>query len=219
MALEAALRQPTRAESVAKLIEAARREDWRAPLERIAAGGDLPTLQRELEASRVRWAIGLFLRGDPLGVDVPIAFTVAQVNEVRNLRLLGECCRRSVGGCGPSATDRPVGRTMGRLTALTTTELEPGYRLAGVSTRAIGSVGEASKSPSGAPRQRWRGRHCRRSRALLHRARCSATAPDRLAQLAARRRTTGRRRGARRSRAACAAPADPLGGGRLRDHV
>ena len=90
VALEAALRQPTRAESVAKLIEAARREDWRAPLERIAAGGDLPTLQRELEASRVRWAVGLFLRGDPLGVDVPIAFTVAQVNEVRNLRLLGE---------------------------------------------------------------------------------------------------------------------------------
>ena len=90
VALEKALRQPTRAEAVAKLIEAARRADWRAPLERIAAGGDLPTLQRELETSRVRWAVGLFLRGDPLGLDVPIAFTVALVNEVRNLRLLGE---------------------------------------------------------------------------------------------------------------------------------
>lgn len=89
-ALEAALRQPTRAEAVAKLADAARREDWRAPLERIAAGGDLPTLQRELEASRVRWAVGLFLRGDPLGLDVPIAYTVATENEVRNLRLLGE---------------------------------------------------------------------------------------------------------------------------------
>ena len=42
-ALETALRQPTRAEAVARLIDAARREDWRAPLERIAAGGDLPT--------------------------------------------------------------------------------------------------------------------------------------------------------------------------------
>jgi V/A-type H+-transporting ATPase subunit C len=89
-ALETALRQPTRPEAVARLVEAARREDWRAPLERIAAGGDTPTLQRELEASRVRWAVGLFLRGDPLGLDVPIAFTVAQENEVRNLRLLGE---------------------------------------------------------------------------------------------------------------------------------
>ena len=35
---------------------------------------------------------------------------------------------------------------MGRLIVLTTPELEPGYRLAGVSTRAIGSVGEASKA-------------------------------------------------------------------------
>lgn len=89
-ALEEALRQATRAEAVAKLIAAAGREDWRAPLQRIASGGDLPTLQRELEASRVRWAVGLFLRGDALSVDVPIAFTVAQENEVRNLRMLGE---------------------------------------------------------------------------------------------------------------------------------
>ena len=73
-----------------KLIEAARRADWRAPLQRIASGGDLPTLQRELEVSRVRWAVGLFVRGDPLSFDVPIAFTVAQENEVRNLRLVGE---------------------------------------------------------------------------------------------------------------------------------
>ena len=89
-ALETALRQPTRAESVTKLIDAARREDWRVPLQRIAAGGDLPTLQREFETRRVRWAVALFLRGDPLGLDVPIAFSVAQENEVRNLRLLAE---------------------------------------------------------------------------------------------------------------------------------
>ena len=88
--LEAALRQPTRADAVARLIDAARRTDWRAPLERVAAGGDLPTLQRELEASRVRWAVGLFLRGDPLTIDVPIAYAVAKENEVRNLRLLVE---------------------------------------------------------------------------------------------------------------------------------
>ena len=40
--------------------------------------------------SRVRWAVGLFLRGDTLSFDVPIAFAVAEENEVRNLRLLGE---------------------------------------------------------------------------------------------------------------------------------
>jgi V/A-type H+/Na+-transporting ATPase subunit C len=101
-ALENALRQPTRAEAVAKLVDAARREDWRAPLQRIASGGDLPTLQRELELSRVRWAVGLFLRGDPLSFDVPIAFTVAKENEVRNLRLLGE---GAAGGL-PAATLR-----------------------------------------------------------------------------------------------------------------
>jgi vacuolar-type H+-ATPase subunit C/Vma6 len=89
-ALEEALRQPTRPEAVAKLVAAARRDDWRVPLERIASGGDLPSLQRELEVTRVRWAVGLFLRGDPLGFDVPIAFTVAKENEVRNLRLIGE---------------------------------------------------------------------------------------------------------------------------------
>jgi vacuolar-type H+-ATPase subunit F/Vma7 len=33
---------------------------------------------------------------------------------------------------------------MGRLIVLTTPELEPGYRLAGVSTQAIGSVDEAA---------------------------------------------------------------------------
>lgn len=99
-ALEGALRQPTRPEAVARLIEAARRADWRGPLERVASGGDLPTLQRELEATRVRWAVRLFVRGDPLGFDVPIAFAVAQENEVRNLRLAGE---GATGALSPAA--------------------------------------------------------------------------------------------------------------------
>jgi vacuolar-type H+-ATPase subunit F/Vma7 len=34
---------------------------------------------------------------------------------------------------------------MGRLTVLTTPRLEPGYRLAGVATRAVGSVAEAAR--------------------------------------------------------------------------
>jgi V/A-type H+-transporting ATPase subunit C len=98
-ALEAALRQPTRQEAVARLVDAARRDDWRAPLQRIASGGDLPTLQRDLEVSRVRFAVGLFVKGDPLGFDVPIAFTVALENEVRNLRLVGE---GATGGLSPA---------------------------------------------------------------------------------------------------------------------
>ena len=101
-ALEDALRQPTRGEAITKLVNATQREDWRSPLKRIASGGDLPTLQRELEVSRVRWAVGLFLRGDPLSFDIPIAFTVAEENEVRNLRLVGE----GVAGGLPSAALR-----------------------------------------------------------------------------------------------------------------
>lgn len=89
-ALEAALRQPTVSDAARKLAAEARRDDWRAPLERFAAGGDLPGLQRELERCRVRWAVGLFLRGDPLGLEIPIAYTTAKENEVRNLRLLVE---------------------------------------------------------------------------------------------------------------------------------
>jgi V/A-type H+-transporting ATPase subunit C len=98
-ALEAALQQPTRSEAASKLAAEARREDWRAPLERFAAGGDLPLLQRELELSRVRWAVSLFLRGNPLGLDIPVAYTTAKENEVRNLRLLVE----AGGGHGSTA--------------------------------------------------------------------------------------------------------------------
>ena len=100
-ALEAALRQPSRADAASRLAAAARRRDWRAPLERFAATGDLSLLQRELELSRVRWAVGLFLRGDPLGLDVAVAYTTAKENEVRNLRLLVED-----GGRTPAAEAR-----------------------------------------------------------------------------------------------------------------
>jgi V/A-type H+/Na+-transporting ATPase subunit C len=89
-ALDSALRLPTRANATAELAAASRRPRWRAPLERFAAGDDLAGLQRAFEADRVRWAVGLFLGGDPLGVDVPIAYALAVENEARNLRLVGE---------------------------------------------------------------------------------------------------------------------------------
>jgi V/A-type H+/Na+-transporting ATPase subunit C len=89
-ALEEALHLPAPPDMVATLADAAHRPDWRRPLERYPAGGDLPLLQRQLEDARVRWALRLFLAGDPLGVDVAIAYTVGNENEARNLRIVAE---------------------------------------------------------------------------------------------------------------------------------
>lgn len=101
--LDASLHRPARADAVATLAGAARRPDWRGPLERYASTGDLPLLQRELEAARVRWALRLFLSGDPLGIDIPVAYTVAQENEARNLRLVAERANEDE----PAETVRP----------------------------------------------------------------------------------------------------------------
>jgi len=89
-ALEAALHLPAPSDTVAMLADAAHRSDWRRPLERYPGSGDLPLLQRQLEEARVRWALRLFLAGDPLGVDVPIAYMVGNENEARNLRFVAE---------------------------------------------------------------------------------------------------------------------------------
>ncbi|WP_166172612.1 V-type ATPase subunit [Rubrobacter tropicus] len=75
---------------------AAGHEEWRRPLERWADSGDLAGLQYELEARRVRDAAGLFATGDPLGVDIPIAYAVAKETEARNLRLIGEGAARGL---------------------------------------------------------------------------------------------------------------------------
>ena len=88
--LEAALHLPAPPDTVAVLADAAHRPDWRRPLERYPGTGDLPLLQRQLETARVRWALRLFLSGDPLDVDVPIAYTVGNENEARNLRVIAE---------------------------------------------------------------------------------------------------------------------------------
>lgn len=61
---------------------------WRRPLEKWARTGDLAGLQHDLEERRVRDAVALFATGDPLGVDVPIAYAVAKETEARNLRLV-----------------------------------------------------------------------------------------------------------------------------------
>lgn len=94
---DAALREPRREDATAMLAAAARRGDWRIPLEHYGSG-DLLVLHRALELARVRWALSLFLRGDPLGLDVPIAYTVAKENEVRNLRLIAANAGDATGG-------------------------------------------------------------------------------------------------------------------------
>ena len=75
---------------------AAGHEEWRRPLERWAGSGDLAGLQHELETRRVRDAAGLFATGDPLGMDIPIAYAVAKETEARNLRLIGEGASRGL---------------------------------------------------------------------------------------------------------------------------
>jgi V/A-type H+/Na+-transporting ATPase subunit C len=88
--LEVVLRLPARGDAATALATGARERSWNAPLERFAANGDLAALQQALEADRVRWAYALFLRGQQLGIDIPIAYTVSLENETRNLRRVTE---------------------------------------------------------------------------------------------------------------------------------
>jgi vacuolar-type H+-ATPase subunit C/Vma6 len=69
---------------------------WQAPLGHWATSGDLLGLERELKRGRLEAALALFLAGDPLSIDVPIAFTAAKRSEARNLRLLGEASARGI---------------------------------------------------------------------------------------------------------------------------
>ena len=89
-----ALNAPTSAAVVASLGRHAR---WQTPLERWAASEDLSALERELERRRIADAIALFVAGDPLAIDVPIAFMAAKRTEAHNLRLLGEAAVREIG--------------------------------------------------------------------------------------------------------------------------
>jgi vacuolar-type H+-ATPase subunit C/Vma6 len=75
---------------------------WRTALERWMATDDLYALQRSFERAAIADATALFVTGDPLGIDVPLAFTTAVQVEARNLRLLGEAAVRGI----PSAVVR-----------------------------------------------------------------------------------------------------------------
>jgi V/A-type H+/Na+-transporting ATPase subunit C len=93
-AFEVALRAPAPT-AVVRDLRRLGHGTWLAPLRRWAASGDLPALERELERRRIADESALFV-GDPLAIDVPIAFTAAKQTEARNLRLLGEAGARGI---------------------------------------------------------------------------------------------------------------------------
>lgn len=63
--------------------------EFRVPVAGWATHGSLVELAGEIEAASTRAAAGLFSTGDPLDIDVVIAFSSALENEVRNLRIIG----------------------------------------------------------------------------------------------------------------------------------
>lgn len=91
--LAAAARLPDRETVAVRLVELGR-ESWREPLARWAAGGDRVTLECEFKSAREADAFRLFRDGDPLGIDIPLAYSVAKQTEARNLRLVAEAAAR-----------------------------------------------------------------------------------------------------------------------------
>lgn len=67
---------------------------WQGPLDRWATTGDVPSLELQLEQARASGATRLLSHGDPLSIDVPLAFSVALESEARQLRLLTEAAVR-----------------------------------------------------------------------------------------------------------------------------
>ncbi len=86
----------TAADAAATLGALAPIPGWDAALDAWAEHERIDVLSDDLAAARTRWAVSLFHRGDPLGIDVPLAFIAAKENEVRNLRLVGQGCIHGV---------------------------------------------------------------------------------------------------------------------------
>ncbi len=80
----------TRAEVAAAVLTAPAAGRWRRPLEQWVTTGDLVALQDVLERARLRSRTRRFVNGDPLGIDIPLAFASAKEMEARNLRTLAE---------------------------------------------------------------------------------------------------------------------------------
>jgi vacuolar-type H+-ATPase subunit C/Vma6 len=84
------------AEAIATTMSRLAGGSWQAPLDGWVASGDLHALQRAFERATIADAIALFVTGDPLAIDIPLAFTTAVQVEARNLRLLGEAAVRGI---------------------------------------------------------------------------------------------------------------------------
>ena len=94
--LDEAVRVPDPGAAANSLVAEGPGDRWRLPLEQWAGSGNLLALQKTLEERRISDAVGLFTRGDPLGVGVPIAYAVAKENEAKNLRLVAEGAARGL---------------------------------------------------------------------------------------------------------------------------
>jgi V/A-type H+/Na+-transporting ATPase subunit C len=62
---------------------------WDDAVSRWADHQEASTLAADLQRATARAAMARFVHGDPLGFDIPLAFTFAKETEVRNLRLIG----------------------------------------------------------------------------------------------------------------------------------
>ncbi len=62
---------------------------WKAAAAGWSVDGDLLRFSAALEAAMAQEAVGLFAKGDPLGIAIPVAFAWTKESEARNLRLIG----------------------------------------------------------------------------------------------------------------------------------
>ena len=93
--LTAIRRAPAPADVLAAAAPA--RPAWRQPLAAWADGGDLATLHADLDTGRLRTALRLLRRGDPLGAAPVAHYVLAHLAQARNLRLLAQASAGAVG--------------------------------------------------------------------------------------------------------------------------
>lgn len=63
--------------------------EWQEVLQAWSSHGQLTVLAGGLQQRLTAAALAGFAAGDPLGFDIPVAFTFAKEAEVRDLRLVG----------------------------------------------------------------------------------------------------------------------------------
>jgi vacuolar-type H+-ATPase subunit C/Vma6 len=84
-ALTALARSDDRSEAFGHLEGQMLPPEWTAALEAWVEDGDPVILADALQVASTRDAVALFSGGDPLGFDIPVAFTRAQEHEARNV--------------------------------------------------------------------------------------------------------------------------------------